>query len=97
MKNITQKFKNWLIKLLGGYTQYDMNVKDAEVHQTVNRACAEIIVPWVKAVQEICRKSDNTYYPFCCEYCATPCKKPNGWCKDFWPSTEKVQREDTGR
>lgn len=85
MKNIIQKFKNWLIKLLGGYTQYDMNVKDAETHQAVNRACAEVIVPWTKVVQEICRKSDNTYYPFCCEYCATPCKKRNGWCKDFRP------------
>lgn len=84
MKNIIQKFKNWLIKLLGGYTL-------EEVHRAVNRTCAEVIVPWVKAVQEICRKSDNTYYPFCCEYCATPCKKPNGWCKEFWPSTEKKQ------
>ena len=91
MKNIIQKFKNWLIKLLGGYTQYDMNAKDAEAHQAINRACAEFIVPWVKAVQEICRKTDNTYYPFCCEYCATPCDKHNGWCKNFWPSAEKRQ------
>lgn len=90
MKNIIQKFKNWLIKLLGGYTL-------EEVHRAANRACAEIIVPWAKVVQEICRKSDNTYYPFCCEYCATPCKKPNGWCKDFWPSTEKKQWGYTGR
>lgn len=97
MKNIIQKFKNWLIKLLGGYTQYDMNAKDAEAHRAINRACAEVIVPWVKVVQEICRKSDNTYYPFCCEYCATPCKKPNGWCKDFWPSAEKKQWGYTDR
>lgn len=85
MKNIIHKIADWLIKLLGGYTQYDMNAKDAEVHQAANRACAEVIVPWVKAVQEICRRSDDAYYPFCCEYCATPCKKPNGWCKDFQP------------
>lgn len=85
MKNIIQKVKNWLIKLLGGYTQYDMNAKDAEAHRSVNRACAEIIVPWAKVAQEICRKSDKTYYPFCCEYCVTPCKKRNGWCKDFRP------------
>lgn len=97
MKNIIQKFKNWLIKLLGGYTQYDMNVKDAEANQAVNRACAEVIALWVKAVQEICRKSDNTYYSFCCEYCATPCKKRNGWCEGFWPSAEKKQWGYTGR
>lgn len=90
MKNIIQKFKNWLIKLLGGYTL-------EEVHRAANRARVEIIVPWRKVVQEICRKSDNTYYPFCCEYCATPCKKPNGWCKDFWPSAEKKQWGYTGK
>lgn len=97
MKNIIQKFKNWLIKLLGGYTQYDMDVQAVEANRAVNRARAETIAPWALVIREICHKSDNTYYPFCCEYCATPCNKPNGWCKDFWPSAEKKQWGYTGR
>lgn len=93
MKNIIQKFKNWLIKLLGGYTKADMNI----LYESQVAVRKLLLQAWAKVVQEICRKSDNAYYPFCCEYCATPCKKPNGWCKNFWPSTEKKQWGYTGR
>lgn len=85
MKKIIRKIKDWLIDKLGGYTKEDMNLlykSQVEVRRLLLQA-------WVNVVQEICRKSNDTYYDWCCEYCATPCKKPNGWCKDFCPSAEK--------
>lgn len=93
MKNIIRKIKDWLIDKLGGYTKADMNV----LYESQVAVRKLLLQAWANVVQEICRKSDNTYYPFCCEYCATPCKKPNGWCKDFWPSAEKKQWGYTGR
>lgn len=85
MKNIIRKIKNWLIDKLGGYTKADMNL----LYKSQVAVRNLMLQAWANVVQEICRRSDNTYYPFCCEYCATPCKKPSGWCKDFWPSTKK--------
>lgn len=93
MKNIIRKIKDWLIDKLGGYTKTDMNI----LYESQVAVRKLLLQAWANVVQEICRKSDNTYYPFCCEYCATPCKKPNGWCKDFWPSAEKKQWGYTGR
>lgn len=93
MKNIIQKFKNWLIFKLGGVPR---QVFIREYKDMASRH-AGIIATWAKVVQEMCRRSEDKYYPFCCEYCATPCTKPLGWCKDFWPSTEKVQRGYTDR
>lgn len=37
------------------------------------------------AVREICRRSDNTYYDWCCDQCACNCDKRNGWCAAFEP------------
>lgn len=97
MKNIIQKVKNWLIKLLGGYTLEEVHKRCTNETDDFVKLHTQIVGRWRKVVQEICRKSDNTYYPFCCEYCATPCKKRNGWCEGFWPSTEKKQWGYTGR
>ena len=85
MKNIIRKIKNWLIDKLGGYTKEDMNL----LYKSQVAVRKLLLQAWEKTVQEICRKSNDTYYDWCCEYCATPCKKPNGWCKDFCPSDEK--------
>ena len=81
MKNIIRKIKNWLIHKLGGYTKGDMNLLyKGEV--AVRRF---LLQAWAKTVQEICRKSDNTYYNWCCEYCNMNCDKRNGWCEKFTP------------
>ena len=85
MKNIIRKIKNWLIDKLGGYTKEEFGAL-SKIQIELQR---KIMQAWEKTVQEICRKSTDTYYDWCCEYCATPCKKPNGWCKDFCPSAEK--------
>ena len=81
MKNIIRKIKDWLIDKLGGYTKKDMNIlyeSQVEVRRLLLQA-------WAKTVQEICRRNEYSYYDWCCEYCATPCKKPNGWCEKFEP------------
>lgn len=81
MKNIIRKIKNWLIDKLGGYTKEDMTLlykSEVAVHNLLLQA-------WENAVQEICRKSNDTYYDWCCEYCAERCDKRNGWCKKFEP------------
>ena len=87
MKNLIRKIKNWLIDKLGGYTKEEFGAL-SKIQIELQR---KIMQAWAKTVQEICRKSENSYYDWCCEYCATPCKKPNGWCKDFCPSAEKKQ------
>lgn len=81
MKNIIRKIKNWLIDKLGGYTDIEiLAMLDAsfEVHMS-------LLEPWRKTVQELCRRSDNSYYDWCCEYCSLPCDKRDGWCEKFVP------------
>ena len=81
MKNIIRKIKDWLIDKLGGYTKEDMNLlynSQVEVRRLLLQA-------WVKTVQEICRKSTDTYYDWCCDYCDVACCKRNGWCEKFTP------------
>lgn len=84
MKDIIRKIKNWLIDKLGGYTKADMNII-CESQVAVRRL---LLQAWVKTVQEICRKSDDTYYDWCCEYCSENCDKRNGWCEHFTPKGE---------
>ena len=81
MKKIIRKIKNWLIDKLGGYTKDDMNLlykSEVEVRRLLLQA-------WAKTVQEICRKSTDTYYDWCCDYCDVACGKRNGWCEKFAP------------
>lgn len=81
IKKLIKKFKNWLIRTLGGYTEASVMI--------LIYACYEAhmsrLEPWQKTVQEICRRSDNTYYNWACEYCETECDKRNGWCERFFP------------
>lgn len=84
---IVQKLKDKLIDLLGGYTKQDLGV----LYKSQVEVRRMIVQAWETAVQEICRRSDNTYYDWCCEYCRTPCNERNGWCEKFYPSIEKTQ------
>lgn len=81
MKKIIRKIKNWLIDKLGGYTKEDMNLL-YESQVVVRRLEMQA---WVNTVQELCRRSDNTYYDWACEYCAQTCDKRNSWCERFYP------------
>ena len=90
MKNIIHKIKNWLIDKLGGYTKEDINLlykSQVEVRRLLLQA-------WVNVVQEICRKSNDTYYDWCCEYCDRVCDKHNGWCRRFEPKIVIKESED---
>ena len=81
MKKIIRKIKNWLIDKLGGYTKEDMNL----LYKAQVEVRRLLLLAWEKTVQELCRRNEYSYYDWCCEYCATPCKKPNGWCEKFTP------------
>ena len=81
MKKIIRKIKNWLIDKLGGYTKEDMNL----LYKSEVAVRKLLLQAWVKTVQEICRKSNDTYYDWCCEYCGMNCDKRNGWCEKFTP------------
>ena len=81
MKKIIRKIKNWLIGKLGGYTKEDTNI----LYKAQVEVRRLMLLAWVKAVQEICRRSDDTYYDWCCEYCGRDCGKRNGWCEKFTP------------
>ena len=79
MKKIIRKIKNWLIDKLGGYTKEDMNL----LYKSQAAVRRLLLQAWEKTVQEICRKSNDTYYDWCCEYCSKVCEKRNGWCRRF--------------
>lgn len=81
MKKIIRKIKDWLIDKLGGYTKADMNL----LYKSQVAVRKLLLQAWVKTVQEICRKSDDTYYDWCCDYCDAACDKRNGWCEHFTP------------
>ena len=81
MKKIIRKIKDWLIDKLGGYTKSDVSFlykSEVAVHELLLQA-------WEKTVQEICRKSTDTYDDWCCDYCDVACCKRNGWCEKFTP------------
>lgn len=81
MKKIIRKIKNWLIDKLGGYTKEEFGA----LLKIQNELQRKIMQAWADTVQEICRKSDDTYYDWCCDYCDVACDKRNGWCKWFVP------------
>ena len=90
MKNIIRKIKNWLIHKIGGYTKEDTNI----LYKAQAAVRKLMIQAWENVVQEICRKSNDTYYDWCCEYCNMNCDKHNGWCRRFEPKIVTKESED---
>lgn len=85
MKKIIRKIKNWLIDKLGGYTLEEVHKRCDNETGDFLKLHAQIVGRWRKVVQEICRRSENSYYDWCCDYCAENCDKRNGWCSRFEP------------
>ena len=85
MKKIIRKIKNWLIGKLGGYTLEEVHKRCGNYVGDYVKFHTQAMDRWRKAVQEICRKSGNSYYDWCCEYCDADCDKRNGWCEKFMP------------
>ena len=90
MKKIIRKIKNWLMGKLGGYTKEDMNIW----HKAQVELRRLLLQVWADTVQEICRRSENSYYDWYCEYCSENCNKRNDWCEKFTPKIVTKESED---
>ena len=91
MKRLLYKIRMWLLRLLHGEPEEcAKKTKDAymdyirEQRKQISML-VETIALYKNAVREICRRSKNTYYDWCCDQCACSCNKRNGWCNDFEP------------
>ena len=91
MKRLLYKIRIWLLGLLHGEPEEcAKKTKDAymdyirEERKQISML-AEVIALYKNAIREICRRSENTYYDWCCDQCACDCDKRNGWCNDFEP------------
>ena len=81
----------WLLSLLHGEPEEcTEKTEDAYMDYICEQSkqismLVEAIALYKKAVREICRRSENTYYDWCCDQCACDCDKRNGWCNGFEP------------
>lgn len=91
MKRLLYKIRMWLLGLLHGEPEEcAKKTKDAYMDYTREQnkkisMLIETIALYKNAIREICRRSENTYYDWCCDQCACDCDKRNGWCNDFEP------------
>ena len=91
MKRLLYKIRIWLLGLLHGEPKEcaDIN-KDSYMDYIRDQRkqismLVETIALYKNAIREICRRSENTYYDWCCDHCACDCDKRNGWCNAFKP------------
>ena len=91
MKRLLYKIRMWLLGLLHGEPKECADItKDSymdyirEQRKQISML-VETIALYKNAIREICRRSENTYYDWCCDQCACDCDKSNGWCNDFEP------------
>ena len=91
MKRLLYKIRMWLLGLLHGEPEEcAKKTKDAYMDYICEQRkqismLVETIALYKNAIREICRRSKNTYYDWCCDQCACDCDKRNGWCNDFEP------------
>lgn len=91
MKRLLYKIRIWLLGLLHGEPEEcAKKTEDAYMDYISEQRkqismLVETIALYKNAVREICRRSKNTYYDWCCDQCACSCNKRNGWCNDFEP------------
>lgn len=91
MKRLLYKIRIWLLGLLHGEPE-ECAEKTEDAYMDYIREqrkqismLVETIALYKNAIREICRRSENTYYDWCCDQCACDCDKRNGWCNDFEP------------
>ena len=91
MKKLIEKLRLWLLGLLHGEPE-ECAEKTEDAYMDYIREqrkqismLVETIALYKNAIREICRRSENTYYDWCCDQCACDCDKRNGWCNDFEP------------
>ena len=91
MKRLLHKIRMWLLGLLHGEPEEcAKKTEDAYMDYIYEQRkqismLVETIALYKNAIREICRRSKNTYYDWCCDQCACDCDKRNGWCNDFEP------------
>lgn len=91
MKRLLYAIHMWLLDVLGGVPKphYDylhgLLRSERKDFDALCHDYNEEIENYRTAVQEICRRSKNTYYDWCCDLCACDCDKRNGWCNGFEP------------
>lgn len=91
MKKLIEKLRLWLIGRLNAVPMDEFSQIFREGVHAYEMLAAEraesqrIIARFQCAIREICRRSENTYYDWCCDQCACDCDKRNGWCNDFEP------------
>ena len=91
MKRLLYKIRIWLLGLLHGEPE-ECADKTEDAYMDYIREqrkqismLVETIALYKNAIREICRRSENTYYDWCCDQCDCDCDKRNGWCNDFEP------------
>lgn len=91
MKRLLYAIRLWLLDVLGGVPKPHYDYLHGLLHserRDHNMICYEYedeIRDYRIAIREICRRSENTYYDWCCDQCACNCDKRNGWCNGFEP------------
>ena len=91
MKRLLYKIRMWLLGLLHGEPEECAEkTEDAYMDYISEQRkqismLVETIALYKNAIREICRRSENTYYDWCCDQCACDCDNRNGWCNDFEP------------
>lgn len=82
MKKETGKIRRAIIHALGGETR--------ECVAIINNLATDYAIQNVRLrriVCEICRRSDGSYYSWCCDYCANNGEcNARGWCDAFAPA-----------
>ena len=91
MKRLLYKIRIWLLGLLHGEPE-ECAEKTEDAYMDYIREqrkqismLVETIALYKNAIREICRRSKNTYYDWCCDHCACDCDKRNVCCNDFEP------------
>lgn len=91
MKRLLYKIRMWLLGLLHGEPKECADITKDSYMDYIREQRKQIsmlvdtIALYKNAIREICRRSENTYYDWCCDQCACDCDKRNGWCNDFEP------------
>lgn len=91
MKRLLYKIRMWLLGLLHGKPEEcaekteDMHIRIISAQSKRISMLVEAIALYKNAIREICRRSENTYYDWCCDQCVCDCDKRNGWCNAFEP------------
>nr|DAI91720.1 MAG TPA: Heat-stable enterotoxin ST [Caudoviricetes sp.] len=92
MKKLLHKLRMWMLRLLNGCPDEMLNdaisiaERDIKKRERAIAYYQDVIRDYKTVVREICRRSEHSYYDWCCEYCCVPrCDKRNGWCAAFAP------------